>query len=95
MVFLGSFLGGESRKRVKNQRYKRLNTPKMWPKKLQTWEYIVIKKIYNVRYKFAEISLKTFVFFPHDRLVCVIWGLGFENDVSVCIGVWVGEKNFQ
>ena len=33
MVFLGPFLGVERRKRVKNQRYKRLNTPKMCPKK--------------------------------------------------------------
>jgi hypothetical protein len=39
------FLGVERRKRVKNQHYHRLNTPKMCPqKKLQTLEYIVKNK---------------------------------------------------
>ena len=33
MVFLGPFLGVEGRKTRENQRYKRLDTPKMCPKK--------------------------------------------------------------
>ena len=66
MVFSGFFLGVERRQRVKNQRYKCLNTPKMCHKKTLDFGSYCEKKIYTVRQKFAEISLKTFgvFFFP-------------------------------
>ena len=49
MMFLGPFLGVERQKRVKNQRYKRLNTPKMCLKKTLDLGAYCEKKIDTLR----------------------------------------------